>query len=359
MGIRKFYLLRLMNLYNKTGRRAGFYCPAKTTMIFLLYAVLAFCVVFFSIKCANYVDLLDKKTQLSGAFIGGVILAAVTSLPELFTSITAVTVVHNPELIMGNVLGSNIFNLAALATLMLFTARYFAKAKIANSHLITLICTLIINAIMVVTVLFQKSGEFLTINSTSFIILAVYIISFRFMAEDDSAENEEEDTSSLTVKQVTVRFVLMALGLIISSILITYVTDQIADTLNLNSSLAGALFLGVATSLPELSSCIALVKVRNYNACMGNIVGSNMFNFTILTIGDILVTKGSVYVPDSGVVSAQTRYMLIYGIAASVLMGLILALKRKGASSKTATAIYAALSLGIVVCYLVFLILSV
>ncbi len=48
-----------------------------------IYAALAVCVVFFSIKLANYVDLIDKKTDLSGAFIGGVILAAVTSLPEL------------------------------------------------------------------------------------------------------------------------------------------------------------------------------------------------------------------------------------------------------------------------------------
>lgn len=328
-------------------------------MTFVLYAALAVCVVFFSIKCANYVDLLDKKTNLSGAFIGGVILAAVTSLPELFTSITAVTVVHNPELIIGNVLGSNIFNLAALATLMLFTTRYFAKSKIAKSHLITLICTLVVNAVMVVTVLFQKSLEFATINSTSVIILVIYIISFRFMADDDSAVNEEEDTSSLTVKQVAVRFVLMALGLIVSSILITYVTDQITEILNLNASLAGALFLGVATSLPELSSCIALVKVRNYNACMGNIVGSNMFNFTILTIGDILETKGSVYVPDSGIVSEQTKYMLIYGIAASVLMGIILTLKKRESVSKKSEVIYGVLSFGIVFCYLTFLILSV
>ena len=60
---------------------------------FILYFLSAAALVYFSMKCADYVDLLDKKTNMSGAFIGGVILAAITSLPELVTSITAITVV--------------------------------------------------------------------------------------------------------------------------------------------------------------------------------------------------------------------------------------------------------------------------
>ena len=52
-----------------------------------LYVVLAGSIIFLSIKLGNYVDMLDKKTKISGAFIGGILLAAITSLPELFTSI--------------------------------------------------------------------------------------------------------------------------------------------------------------------------------------------------------------------------------------------------------------------------------
>ena len=84
-------------------------------IVLLLYFISGAALFFFSMKCADYVDLLDKKTNLSGAFIGGVILAAITSLPELITSISAVTVVNKPELIIGNVLGSNVFNNIAAA----------------------------------------------------------------------------------------------------------------------------------------------------------------------------------------------------------------------------------------------------
>ena len=80
-------------------------------MIYLIYVILAVLVVLCSTKLSAYVDALDKKTNLSGAFLGGVLLAAVTSLPELFTSLTAVLSLDEPQLVQGNVLGSNIFNL--------------------------------------------------------------------------------------------------------------------------------------------------------------------------------------------------------------------------------------------------------
>ena len=80
-------------------------------MLYLEYIVLAALVVFLSVRLSYYVDCLDKKTNLSGAFIGGVMLAAVTSLPELFTSLTAVLALDQPDLVQGNVLGSNIFNI--------------------------------------------------------------------------------------------------------------------------------------------------------------------------------------------------------------------------------------------------------
>ena len=79
-------------------------------MIYLAYLLLAALTVFLSVKLSYYVDCLDQKTNLSGAFIGGVLLAAVTSLPELFTSLTAVLALDQPNLVQGNVLGSNVFN---------------------------------------------------------------------------------------------------------------------------------------------------------------------------------------------------------------------------------------------------------
>lgn len=319
-------------------------------MIYILYLVLAAVVVFVSIKCAEYVDLIDKKTNLSGAFIGGVILAAVTSLPELFTSITAIAV-NEPGLVMGNVLGSNIFNITILAVLVLLFMKRFVESKISTSHQITLACTLVVYAILTVVVTLKIDKAFFGISFASALILIIYFVSLKFLA-GESGESDEQDTSALTIKQIVVRFILAAVVLVGASVAITFVTDIIAEQLNLNASLAGALFLGVATSLPELSSSVALARRKNFNAMTGNIVGSNMFNYLILTIGDIMYNKGSIYADATG---KQTDALIIFGFVASVFTGILLFAKNRSKPKKII--VYCSAG-GVVVCYIAFLLMS-
>ncbi len=333
-------------------------------VIFILYFISAAVLVFFSIKCAEYVDLLDKKTSISGAFIGGVILAAVTSLPELVTSLSAIYIAKESGLIIGNVLGSNIFNLCIFGGSVILAAKAFSKSKIGKAHIATLICTLVACALMAVVFWVNTGNDtafgqipVLEINVMSLLILVVYFISFRFLSGDDS-DNDEEDTSSLTVKQIIIRFVLMALGLVAMSIIVTLLTDELKEALHLDASLAGALFLGVATSLPELSSSVALVRRRNFNAMIGNVVGSNMFNFTIFSIAD-LVAFSAIY-PSAASVSFETKCMLIFGVLSTLLMtGAILLQGRmkEKTDSKTLLVVYVSVGILMIASYLVSIVL--
>ena len=59
----------------------------------------------------------------------------------------------------------------------------------------------------------------------------------------------------------------------------------------------------MATSLPELSASVNLVRIGNFNASFGNIVGSNLFNFIILCFADVLFTQGSIYVNEPQVMN--------------------------------------------------------
>lgn len=331
-------------------------------IVFILYFLSAAVLVFFSVKCADYVDLLDKKTNMSGAFIGGVILAAVTSLPEFVTSMSSIFIAHKPDLIIGNVLGSNIFNLCIFGGSVVLAAKAFSKAKIGKSHFATIACTLVACAVLAL-VFFVNVGEgafgqipVVQINVASLLILVVYVVSFRFLSSDDS-ENDEEDTSPLTVKQIVVRFVLMACGLVGMSIVVTMLTDRLQEELNLDASLAGAIFLGVATSLPELSSSIALVRRRNFNAMIGNVIGSNMFNFTIFSVADIIAFQ-AIY-PAASAVSMETKCMLIFGVVSTLLMtgAMLLQNRAKGKSNVPLTIVYISVGVLIIGSYLVSLVL--
>ncbi|HAX71923.1 MAG TPA: cation transporter [Firmicutes bacterium] len=325
-------------------------------MIFGIYGILALAVIFLSIKAAYYVDLIDKKTSLSGAFIGGVLLAAVTSLPELITSISGTVILDNPGLTLGNIMGSNIFNITILGVLILVGVKRFNKAQISTSHFNTSLAIIACYTFVAITLFAGVQNEILTVNISSILIVLAYIFGIKSLASDsgtdEELEVEDDDVDvDLTVKQILIRFVMTSIGLVFASYFVTYVTDIITVEYNLGASLAGALFLGIATSLPEVTSCIALAKLGNYNMAVGNIVGSNLFNFFIIFVADVLYTKGSVYI----IGDTQTNNLLFFGLISSMILAFILKIKQ----NKNATYLFLVSGVAVIACYLSFLVLSV
>ncbi len=295
-------------------------------MFYGLYVILAIAVVLLAIRLSYYVDVMDRKTNLSGAFIGGVLLAAVTSLPELFTALTAVLALDQPQLVAGDILGSNIFNLCVIGALVLFFHKSYKSASLSKSHRTTLLYGLAMYAFALCAILYPIEIEIgvLHFNVMSLVIFIGYGINVAFMKGDDSAQNENEDDCPLSLRQVVVRFLLYSVALVSVSVLLTHVTDAIAKELQLGATVAGAIFLGVATSLPELSASINLVRMKNFNASFGNIVGSNLFNFTILCFADFLSTSGGIYQNEP-----QTLNLLGFGALSAVLTLLLIRYQKK------------------------------
>lgn len=287
-------------------------------MIYVLYVVLLAALVFLSIKLGDLVDLLDKKTSISGAFIGGVLLAAVTSLPELFTSSTAVFLNDETsiQLVMGNILGSNIFNMLVLGIGVVIFYKGFKSGKLNSWHLVLLSVTLGFNALIAIANFFPEftaglqlsfkgygEKQFGNFNLIGLIIIIAYAIAVAKQPKEDEGEEEEEkvDNSKLSLKAVIILFIVCSLALIGASIGITYVTDIVAENLHLGKTVAGAIFLGIATSIPELMSCLTLMKKKNFDAAWGDITGSCCFNFIIVGIADFLSVKETVFIPSADV----------------------------------------------------------
>lgn len=299
--------------------------------------------------------MIDRSTRLSGAFLGGVLLSAITSLPELFTSISATVLIDNPSLCIGNILGSNLFNFGMLAVVILFFLSSFSRASLAVSHRYVMLFLMMMYLATALNwkvmgddnIIFGGENPWFYVSITSVIVLVLYTLSVRFLAGDNGSGDEEvgDDEVALSLRAIVVRFVLASIGIIVASIILTYVTDDIATELNLGSGLAGALFLGVATSLPEVTSTISLFRMRNFDIAFGNIAGSNVFNFFVLAIADILYSGGSVYHFDD----EKVIYLTVFGMASSALIYLII--RVRSAWMK------ALLAIGTVACYLAFLML--
>lgn len=325
-------------------------------MIYVAYLVVASLVVWFSIKASHYIDQIDQKTSLSGAFLGGVLLSAVTSLPEMFTSISATILIDKPSLCIGNILGSDLFNLTILGLLIPCYARSFSRTRTSRGHLAVCFYLFLSYVVLLLNMLNIVDFQIWTLNISTILILALYILSVRHLAAENgtlpdvdmaaaSAEEPEEDgdeESGLSLRQIVVRFVLVSLGIIALSVVLTYITDDIAVRLNLGAGLAGAIFLGVATSLPEVSSTIALFRIGNYNIAVGNIIGSNIFNFFVLCCADLFSRLPVYDFSDPKVVGL----MMFGGISTLMIIG-ALAIKKR--SWKII------LSLGTIACYMGFL----
>ena len=313
-------------------------------MIYVLYLVVAALVTFMSIKASEYVDMLDKTTSLSGAFLGGILLSAVTSLPELFTSISSTLMLDQPGLCIGNILGSNLFNYAMLSVFILTAVAKFAKCELSKIHFVVAVSVIAMGGLILCNKYGFLAFDIGNVSITSVLIILLYVATVYVMYKmGGTSESDDGDPVTLSRKQILTRFTLVSVGIVVFSIILTYITDELSVRLNLGKTVAGALFLGVATSLPETASTFTLFKLKNYDVAVGNIVGSCLFNFTILSVADFFYRGGGIYT----IAETSTMNLIIFASVASVLAGIMLKLRNK------ATAIIC--PVGIIASYIAFL----
>jgi len=320
-------------------------------LLIICYLILAILLVYISIKLADYCDHLSKYSKLSGAFIGGIMLAAATSLPELFTSITSIFVTRETNYIIGNVLGSNIFNVTIFAVVILLFFNKLHQSKIAKFHysyiiftaIAYLLCLLALIAETVFRITFLQLGF---INIVSLLIIFNYVISIILLPSND--EEEEDTVNKTSNKLVFIKFAIAATLLVVVSILITMATDALNRELHLSAVTAGVIFLSIVTSLPELVSSLRLGYKGNFDASLSNITGSCLFNFIIFSLSDLLTfTTAPLYVS-----SQDTLNLIFFGLAELVIVVIFLLLKHfTKLPKKVSIIINILLALSIISCY--------
>lgn len=301
--------------------------------IYPVYIVDLAAMIALSFLLGNLVDMLDKKTKISGAFIGGVMLAAVTSLPELFTALSSIFLVNEPEYVVGDILGSIIFDLVCLALETFIFVKNFKDAKLQKFHLVNGAACLIMYGLAAYAFFAPQSAQVMLgdINLMSIFIFVLYILTLIFQPKEEDKDDDAKEEVKWSLKKIVVLFVASSLALIGTSIALTYLTKMIQTALPaLSGSVAGALLLGIGTSVPEIVSTAQLFRKKNYDAGFGNMIGSCTFDFAIFALSDFLTWhQYNNHVDDNGnyiisqrglfILDADSKQFEIFGAAVCVL----------------------------------------
>ncbi|SIS65787.1 sodium:calcium antiporter [Salimicrobium flavidum] len=261
-------------------------------MIFAIFIAAAIVVIFAAIQLNKYGDVISQKSTWSGAMVGTLLIGGATSLPELTTSLTAVYI-DNADIAVGNMLGSNVFNVLIL---MIFDFIY-RKQKVFNTvdqstHVPIAYTGLIMTALLAVSLLWQNTPDLFNVGMEMYLLVAIYIIVMRKAGEPE--EEAEEPTSSLTLNQGVTRFIIAALIVFAAGSALAIYGDLIAKETGMNASFVGSFLIAASTSLPELVTVLAAFRIMNYSLAIGSILGSNLFNLQLLVVTDFFYRKDAI-----------------------------------------------------------------
>jgi cation:H+ antiporter len=262
-------------------------------------------------------NVIAEGTGLGGLWVGAMLVAAATSLPELTTDLSAVWQ-GAPSLAVGDLFGSNLANIAILAIADLLTRHTRMLTRVAVNQLAvgTLgVCLTTLAALGLLLPAPRIAG----LGWATIAIGATYLggtWSLRRNLPEPPFRTETEvkaqRPSGAALRRATLRFAAAGLVILLAAPYLAASTAAIADQLGMARGFAGMLLLAVTTSLPEAVVTTASVRAGAYDLAVGNLLGSNCFNMAALLALDVADGMPSLL--------ARVDHGLAVGALASVLL---------------------------------------
>lgn len=273
------------------------------------------------VKLSRYGDAIADKTGLGGTWIGVILLATVTSLPELVTGVTSVTVAEAPDIAVGDILGSCVFNLSIIVILDFLHREESVYSRASQGHILSAAFGIMLIGFAGFNILLSSHGGDFSVGHIGLyspLILVFYLVMMRTVYRYESAqvekfaEAEADQYPELSKQQAIARYMIAAAFVVVAGSVLPFIGKQIALQMGWYESFVGTLLVAFATSLPEIVVTIAALRVGAVDMAIGSLFGSNLFNIAILSVDDFLYIKGSLFhfVSPTHAVSAFSATMM-------------------------------------------------
>lgn len=289
------------------------------SMVWVEFVLSAILITLAATQLAKYGDIIAIRTGLSGMFIGVVLLAGATSLPEVLTSINALKQ-GTPNLAAGNLFGSNTINMLILAVIDMIHCRRRILRKAAFKHALTGSISVFLIGLAVYFMMVKIPVQLGWIGLDSLLIILCYFIGVRLIEKNSShgsgfSTKKEIPQGTPTLWRGLAGFFIAAGLLVLINPFMVRSANQIADITGLGATFIGTVLVALVTSLPELVTAIVAVRIGADDMAIGNLFGSNMFNVFALGLTDLFYTQGNF-------LSSIDPSFLIIGMAGLLMTGM-------------------------------------
>ena len=269
-------------------------------MIWIQFLAAAGVIVFGGVRLARYGDVLGEKMGLGRSWAGLVLLAATTSLPELFTGFGATALAALPDIAIGDVLGSCMFNLLILSFMDAIQPEPIST-RAHQGHALSIGFGLLLVSVAGLGVL---GGARLPplgwIGMSTPVLIVLYFVAIRVVfthqrqvrLRETKEVAEELHYAAMPLRSAVLHYVGAAALVVAAALVLPQLGAEIARQTGLGEAFVGSLFIALTTSLPEVVVSLAAVRLGAIDLGIGNILGSNLFNLLILGLDNLFYRQG-------------------------------------------------------------------
>lgn len=222
---------------------------------------------------------LAKRFNISSLVIGLTIVAFGTSAPELTVSIVS-AINGSAELSIGNVVGSNIFNILMIVGVTAVVAPITITKGTLTKEIPLAILSCVVVLICANDVFLETGTENILNRADGLLMLCFFAIflGYTFAIAHDNTEEEQAEIKPLSTWRCLLYIVGGLVVLIFGGRLFVNGSSEIARSLGVGESVIGLTLVAMGTSLPELATSVVAALKKNPEIAIGNVIGSNLFN---------------------------------------------------------------------------------
>jgi cation:H+ antiporter len=289
-------------------------------LVWLAFAACAALITFGGVWLSRYGHVIAERTGLGGSWVGIILLATVTSLPELVTGISAVSFANAPNIAVGDALGSCVFNLAIVSVLdwLHREESLFDRADIG--HLLSAAFGIMLLGFVAFNLVLTSGPGAWSIGHVGLytpVIIAFYVLSmwivFSYQKRGMAKLTEEaaREEGAMTLAQAARRYAAAATLVLAAGTALPFAGQALAAAYGWNTSFVGTLLVAFATSLPELVVTVAALRLGAIDMAISNLLGSNLFDVLIIAIDDLFYLPGPILSHVSPVHAASTLSAIV------------------------------------------------